>query len=313
MQHEFRITRIISGGQTGADQGGLIAARERVQEAYDRLREVQLAWLPDLRAGPAYQRHDGEIQNAAGFVFETSKSNLFIGGGAVMAVDTSEAIFGPLVARRLVEAQRASAQAVTNSVQLDVALTYLDLLRVYAALAVNADTLARTDEMVRFTEGAEKAVNIEAKGDVEGPITAGKRVFTFQDTRKPGLYLFDLEVEGGEPCAAVLTVDAVGPLYGSLSDGDVEERLARGEFVFLGLIDERAHFALDVSAGEWLINPGSTGQPRDGDPRAAWLVMDIDAKIATYRRSEYDIAGAMAAIRAAGLPDSLAERLQHGQ
>src|SRR5947199_336441 len=70
-------------------------ARERVQEAYDRLREVQLAWLPDLRAGPAYQRHDGEIQNAAGFVFETSKSNLFIGGGAVMAVDTSEAIFGP--------------------------------------------------------------------------------------------------------------------------------------------------------------------------------------------------------------------------
>src|SRR2546423_4136447 len=47
-----------------------------------------------------------------------------------------------------------------------------------------------------------------------------------------------IEVEGGEPCAAVLTVDAVGPLYGSLSDGDVEERLARGEFVFLGLIDE---------------------------------------------------------------------------
>src|SRR5713101_6767212 len=59
-----------------------------------------------------------------------------------------------------------------------------------------------------------------------------------------------IEVEAGEPRAAVLTVDAVGPLYGSLGDGDVEERLARGEFVFLGLIDERAHFALDVSASE---------------------------------------------------------------
>ncbi len=59
-----------------------------------------------------------------------------------------------------------------------------------------------------------------------------------------------IEVEGGEPRAAVLTVEAVGPLFGSLADGDVEERLARGEFVFLGLIDERAHFALDVSAGE---------------------------------------------------------------
>jgi NAD+ diphosphatase len=59
-----------------------------------------------------------------------------------------------------------------------------------------------------------------------------------------------IEVEGGEPRAAVLTVDAVGPLLGSLSDGDVAERLTRGEFVFLGLNDERAHFALDVSASE---------------------------------------------------------------
>ena len=68
------------------------------------------------------------------------------------------------------------------------------------------------------------------------------------------------------------------------------------------------------AAGEWLINPGSTGQPRDGDPRAAWLVLDTDAR---GRRSgaarSYDIAGAQAAIRAARLPDSLAERLQYGQ
>ncbi len=59
-----------------------------------------------------------------------------------------------------------------------------------------------------------------------------------------------IEMEGGEPRAAVLTVEAVGSLIGGLTDGDVEERLARGEFVFLGLIDERAHFALDVSAIE---------------------------------------------------------------
>ena len=69
----------------------------------------------------------------------------------------------------------------------------------------------------------------------------------------------------------------------------------------------------DVSEGEWLINPGSTGQPRDGDPRAAWLVLDTERWTATYRRAEYDIAGAQAAIRAANLPDSLAERLAHGQ
>jgi predicted phosphodiesterase len=70
---------------------------------------------------------------------------------------------------------------------------------------------------------------------------------------------------------------------------------------------------LNLADGEWLINPGSVGQPRDGDPRAAWLELDLDAWEAVYRRTEYDIAGAAAAIRAARLPDSLAERLAYGQ
>ena len=70
---------------------------------------------------------------------------------------------------------------------------------------------------------------------------------------------------------------------------------------------------LDISAGEWLLNPGSVGQPRDGDARAAWMMLDLDGWVASYRRTEYDIAGAAAAIRAARLPDSLAERLEYGQ
>ena len=70
---------------------------------------------------------------------------------------------------------------------------------------------------------------------------------------------------------------------------------------------------LELTEGEWLINPGSVGQPRDGDPRAAWLELDDQAWTATYRRTEYDIEGAAAAIRAARLPDSLAERLSFGQ
>jgi predicted phosphodiesterase len=70
---------------------------------------------------------------------------------------------------------------------------------------------------------------------------------------------------------------------------------------------------LDVADGEWLLNPGSVGQPRDGDPRAAWLELDLAGWTATYRRTPYDVAGAAAAIRAARLPDSLAERLEYGQ
>lgn len=70
---------------------------------------------------------------------------------------------------------------------------------------------------------------------------------------------------------------------------------------------------LDISAGDWIINPGSVGQPRDGDPRAAWLELDLDDWRAVFHRVEYDIGGAARAIRDARLPASLAERLQFGQ
>jgi diadenosine tetraphosphatase ApaH/serine/threonine PP2A family protein phosphatase len=70
---------------------------------------------------------------------------------------------------------------------------------------------------------------------------------------------------------------------------------------------------LDLLGGEWILNPGSVGQPRDGDARAAWLMLDTTSWTASWRRTEYDIAGAGAAIRAARLPDSLAERLEYGQ
>lgn len=70
---------------------------------------------------------------------------------------------------------------------------------------------------------------------------------------------------------------------------------------------------LDISQSEWLLNPGSVGQPRDGDPRAAWLLLDLDDQLASYHRTPYDISGAAAAIKAARLPNSLAERLEYGQ
>jgi diadenosine tetraphosphatase ApaH/serine/threonine PP2A family protein phosphatase len=70
---------------------------------------------------------------------------------------------------------------------------------------------------------------------------------------------------------------------------------------------------LDLSQGEWLLNPGSVGQPRDGDSRAAWLEFDLETWKVRYHRVEYDIDEAAAAIRAARLPESLAERLAYGQ
>jgi len=68
----------------------------------------------------------------------------------------------------------------------------------------------------------------------------------------------------------------------------------------------------ELAGDRWLLNPGSVGQPRDGDPRAAWLLLDLDARRATFRRVEYDVEKTQAEIRERGLPEALAARLEHG-
>jgi diadenosine tetraphosphatase ApaH/serine/threonine PP2A family protein phosphatase len=70
---------------------------------------------------------------------------------------------------------------------------------------------------------------------------------------------------------------------------------------------------LELDEGQWLVNPGSVGQPRDGDPRAAWLELDTEAATARYHRVPYDIERAAAAIARAGLPERLGDRLFIGQ
>jgi predicted phosphodiesterase len=69
---------------------------------------------------------------------------------------------------------------------------------------------------------------------------------------------------------------------------------------------------VDLPAGRWLLNPGSVGQPRDGDPRAAFLLIDFSAGRGTFHRVSYEIERTQAEIRARELPESLAERLAHG-
>jgi len=62
----------------------------------------------------------------------------------------------------------------------------------------------------------------------------------------------------------------------------------------------------------WLLNPGSVGQPRDGDPAAAWLLLDLGERRARFLREPYDVERTQAEIREEGLPDALAQRLAHG-
>lgn len=64
---------------------------------------------------------------------------------------------------------------------------------------------------------------------------------------------------------------------------------------------------------KYLINVGSVGQPRDRDPRAAFVIYDVDARLVTLHRVEYDLARTQRKIREAGLPERCAERLALGQ
>jgi diadenosine tetraphosphatase ApaH/serine/threonine PP2A family protein phosphatase len=70
--------------------------------------------------------------------------------------------------------------------------------------------------------------------------------------------------------------------------------------------------AADLEGQRALINPGSVGQPRDGDPNASYLILDPDTVSVTWHRVAYDIVAVQAAIRAAGLPGRLADRLAFG-
>ena len=67
------------------------------------------------------------------------------------------------------------------------------------------------------------------------------------------------------------------------------------------------------SDARYLINPGSVGQPRDGDPRAAFAVYVSEKMAFAFQRVEYDVAAAQRRISAAGLPQTLANRLAIGR
>lgn len=75
---------------------------------------------------------------------------------------------------------------------------------------------------------------------------------------------------------------------------------------------DRQTMAIDPECA-YLINPGSVGQPRDGNPRAGYALYDTDSQVVTYCRTVYDVGQAQKRIRLSGLPPILADRLSVGR
>jgi diadenosine tetraphosphatase ApaH/serine/threonine PP2A family protein phosphatase len=81
-----------------------------------------------------------------------------------------------------------------------------------------------------------------------------------------------------------------------------------------GSRDEAEEYELPLrESARYLLNPGSVGQPRDGDWRAAFAVYDDDGKAVTFYRVPYNVREAQSRILRAGLPDRLASRLREGR
>ncbi len=160
---------------------------------------------------------------------------------------------------------------------------------------------ARWTRDVISEETREYLLSLSPKGSVEG-------VGLFHASPRDPIWEYVLSGLTAELCFDVtdFRVSLIGHSHVALSFDRQEGSPASGT-------TRREGTELDVSAGQWLINPGSVGQPRDGDPRAAWLLLDTGEWTAQWRRVEYPIDAAAAAIEAAGLPDVLAQRLYVGQ
>lgn len=111
--------------------------------------------------------------------------------------------------------------------------------------------------------------------------------------------------------AALATLDIAGAPLVLVGHSHVALRIVQSGDDLEGGVAPAAT-ELELVGTRALLNPGSVGQPRDGDPRAAYLLVDLDARHASFRRVEYDVERTQSEMREAGLPELLAGRLALG-
>jgi len=174
---------------------------------------------------------------------------------------------------------------------------------------------------VRWTRETAKSETIEFLRGLK-PADEGREVALYHASPRDPVWEYVLWPDQAAECIAVQAarVSLIGHSHVALffvmpEDGDPS--LPPGQAAELDGVAKGAQAGagtrLDLSEGRWLINPGSVGQPRDGDPRAAWLELDTDPWEATYHRIEYEVDRAARAIVASELPEHLANRLYVGQ
>jgi outer membrane protein TolC len=145
------------------------AARHRVDEAYAAWSRAEALWLPSIRTGANYNKHDGRIQDVVGGNIVTNRNAVYggLGASAVGAgspaipgvfanVHTADAWFQPKIASQAAAARRAGAESAANAQMLEAALAYGELLRAEQERAAWRELTAQAERLVELTESYAK-------------------------------------------------------------------------------------------------------------------------------------------------------------
>jgi outer membrane protein TolC len=157
------------GGERAID---IAVARQQVNRAMAVLGQARSLWLPSLFYGPTWYRADGQVQTVTGQVQNVNRNSLYLGATAALAnsfpapspgtgypplnslsgtLRISDAIFEPMAARRLVNANRAGVRAATNDALLQITEAYFDLQLATGRLAIAREAVANADELSKIT------------------------------------------------------------------------------------------------------------------------------------------------------------------
>lgn len=145
-------------------------AKERIRESFARLESARVLWVPSLRAGVNYNKHEGRIQDVQGNIIETSRNSLYNGFGAqavgagspavpgvLMNFHMKDSIFQPRIAEQIVGANCNASQAARNDALLETAIAYIDLLEVCQLRAIVSETVANAEQLATLTQQFAKA------------------------------------------------------------------------------------------------------------------------------------------------------------
>jgi outer membrane protein TolC len=145
-------------------------ARERILEAEAQLSRARAMWLPSIRGGVNYNKHEGKIQDVAGRIITTSRNSLYSGLGAnavgagspavpglLLQFHLTDAIHQPRIAQSEICARTFAAQAQANDSTLQTALAYLDLLRAEQDVAIAREAHDNTLKLQKLTAAYAKS------------------------------------------------------------------------------------------------------------------------------------------------------------